>query len=311
MLSLNWEPIALAVLGLGGVLVGLVELGLGCVRRFPTWKISLGVAAVLGAAGGVAYACGEGVTFGQPALVLGGALLVLLLFRSRHSIGGNALVQGGLLIVAGGVAVGYATYRLEQGLEADLLDSDFALELMADPIEENSPPARLARTDSGTTVPLFEVSPSAASPTQDREARYVRNLRLDAKLIQTSAADLKYNCHGWVFTGGRYWVRGAAVETILKENGYKAVEHPRAGDVAIFRNHLGEVTHTGLVRAGNRRGTILIESKWGRFGRYVHGPDEHGYRGHAVTYYHTSRGTHLLAGMDDSAPDASVPVSGE
>jgi len=60
MFSLSCDPIAMAVLGLGGVVVGMTELGLSFVRRFPTWKISLGLAAVLALAGGGAFARGEG-----------------------------------------------------------------------------------------------------------------------------------------------------------------------------------------------------------------------------------------------------------
>jgi len=306
MLSLNCDPLALAVLGLGGVLVGLAELGLGCVRRFPTWGVTLALAAALAAGGGAAYACDLAAMVAQPAWVLSGALVGLLLVRSKHSIAGRQLVQGGILTVLGGALLGFATYRLDQGLENDLSESDFAMASLTDPIDVGGPPARLAHTDAGTQIPLFEPSPYASAASEDHEAKFLHNKRLGARLILTAPADLKYNCHGWVFTGGRYWVRGDAVATILKDNGYRQVERPRGGDVAVFRNQLGEITHTGLVRAGNRNGSILIESKWGRFGRYVHGPEEHGYRGHAVTYYHTTRGTNVLKGVEDAASGSSV-----
>lgn len=301
MLTINCEPIPMAVLGVGGVLVGLAELGLGCLRRFPTWTVSLGLAVALAAGGGVAFALGEGPTFGWPALALAGALVVLLLVRSKHSIAGRPLVQGALLIVLSGAIVAYAVHRLEQGLEDDLRESDGAMAQMTDPIDPNTPPAVLARTDAGTSVPLFTVSPSVGGATSVAEARYLHDQRLDGKAIQTAPADLQCNCHGWVFAGGRYWLRGNQVETVLKDNGYQAVEKPHKGDVAIFRNQMGEVTHSGLVRTGSGS-TILIESKWGRFGRFVHGPDEHAYRGNQITYYRSSRGTHRLDGLGDSAP---------
>src|SRR5262249_7828020 len=140
MLTLNCDPIAMAVLGLGGVVVGLVELGLSFVRRFRTWVVSLGLVAALARLGGAAYAFGAGLAFGQPALVLAGVALTLLLFRSNHSIAGRAAVQGAGLMLLGVAAVGYATYRLDQGLERDLLQSDYDLAVMSDPIDENGPP---------------------------------------------------------------------------------------------------------------------------------------------------------------------------
>jgi len=301
MFSLQCDPIAMAVLGLGGVVVGMVEFGLSFVRRFPTWGISLGLVVALALAGGVACAAGEGTLLGQPALILAGVSLALLLVRSRHSFAGRAVVQGTGLVVLSGALLGYASYRLDRALEGDLVQSDYDLAMMSDPIDEHNPPALLARTDAGTTVPLFEPTPNAVTATHDLEARYLRDLGLDAKLIQTAPPEMKYNCHGWIFTGGRFWLRGNQVETILKENGYHAVERPRAGDLVVFRNSNGEVSHTGLVRAGGKGDSILIESKWGRFGRYVHGPQEHGYRGHDATYYRTSRGSHLLEGLDTPA----------
>jgi hypothetical protein len=307
MLTLNCEPIALAVLSVGGVVVGLVELGLSFVRRFPTWGISLGLVAALGLAGGAAYASGDGTRLGQPALVLAGVTLTLLLFRSRHSIAGRPVVQGAGLTLMSVALLGYAIHQLDQALEGDLLTSDYELAQMTDPIDQNSPPALLATTDAGHAVPLFSASPSAAIASQELESRYLSDLHLNVKLIQTAPSDLKYNCHGWVFTDGRFWVRSSMVETILKDNAYRAVTNPRVGDVAVFRSQVGEVTHTGLVRAGGKNGGILIESKWGRFGRFVHTPEDHGYRGHQVTYYRTSRGTHLLKGLESSATPSPAP----
>jgi len=297
----------MAVLGVGGVLVGLTELGLGCMRR-RTWPISLAIAAVLALAGGTAFALGEGRNFGQPALALAGALVLMLLVRSKHSLAGRPLVQGALLVVVGGALMTWAVYRLEQGLESELLDSDVALAQMADPIDPNSPPALMAQTDAGTPIPLFEPSSSALAAPLDVEARFLHDQRLNGKAIQTAPSDVHYNCHGWVFTGGRFWLRGGQVEAVLKDNAYQPVEKPHKGDLAVFRNPLGEVTHTGLVRTGTG-GTVLIESKWGRFGRFVHGPDEHAYRGHQVTYYRSPPGTHLLKGLGDD--DRAVPASAE
>jgi hypothetical protein len=309
MLSLSCDPSALAVLGVGGVLLGMAELGLCCVRRFATWKVSVALVAALALAGGAAYACGEGALLGQPALVLAGVALTLLLFRSRNSIAGRPVVQGAGLALLSGALLGWGMYRLDQKLESELFQSDVELAQMSDPIDENTPPALLVSSDAGRSIPLFNASPSAPTVSPEGEARFLRDLRLDTKVIRTAPPDLKYNCHGFVFTDGRYWVRSAMVATILKDNDYEAVTQPRAGDVAVFRNQLGEVTHTGLVRAGGKDGGILIESKWGRYGRYVHGPEEHGYRGHELTYYRSSRGGHLLKGLESPAATPASPAA--
>src|SRR5262249_26831322 len=128
------------------------------------------------------------------------------------------------------------------------------------------------------------------------------------KRIQTAPADPAYNCHGWVFTGGRCWVRGGAVESILADNAYQVTTQPKEGDLAVFRSSAGEVTHTGLVR-GNAAGSVLIESKWGQMGRYVHTARDHPYRTDGLTYYHTPRGTHLLLGSQEAPPRVATALS--
>jgi hypothetical protein len=304
MFSLNGDPIALAVLGLGGLLLGLAELGLSRVRRLRTWKVSLALVALLALAGGVVYACDRDSYLWQPTLVLAGVALALLLFRSPTSIAGRPIVQGAGLVLLGGALLASQLYRLDQNLENELLYSDVELAQMTDPIDENSPPALVATTDTGRSIPLF--SPNLALPTAEQEARNVQDLCRQAKLIQTAPSENRYNCHGWVFAEGRYWVRSKMVDTILQDNAYQLVEKPRAGDVAVFRNLQGEVTHSGLVRASEKDGQILIESKWGRFGRYLHTPEWHGYRADKVTYYRSSRGSHVLKSFDYARPESAT-----
>src|SRR5262245_30561858 len=127
MLSLTCDPIAMALMGLFGVLVGLVELGLSFVKRFPTWGISLGLVGLLAAGGGVAYAIGEGVMVGQPLLVLAGVSLTLLLFRSKQSIAGRPVVQGAGMMVLSAALLGFALHRIDTGLDNELNQSDFDL----------------------------------------------------------------------------------------------------------------------------------------------------------------------------------------
>jgi hypothetical protein len=125
---------------------------------------------------------------------------------------------------------------------------------------------------------------------------------MEWKVIRTAGPDPRCNCHGWVFAGGRYWLHGAFVESILHDNGYEPAGHTRPGDVAIFRNSAGEMMHSGLVRSVGDDGLVLVESKWGQLGRYIHIADEHMYRGLHATYYHTARGGHQLQGVQAHTP---------
>jgi hypothetical protein len=120
---------------------------------------------------------------------------------------------------------------------------------------------------------------------------------MDRCVIQTGPVDQGYNCHGWVFTGGRFWVRGTAVPDILRDNGYRPVARPRTGDLAVFTDHGSQVTHSALVRGRGTKGAVLLESKWGSLARYVHTARKHAYASDKLTYYRTDRGSHLLSAL--------------
>jgi hypothetical protein len=51
---------------------------------------------------------------------------------------------------------------------------------------------------------------------------------------------------------------------------------PRPGDVIVYRNSLRTILHSGVVRLvdGDQ---ILVESKWGTFGRFLHNPIDQPY----------------------------------
>ena len=56
----------------------------------------------------------------------------------------------------------------------------------------------------------------------------------------------------------------------------------------------GKVSHTGLVQAIMEDGRVLLESKWGKMGRYLHTPEQHAYPTHQPTYYRSHRAGHQL-----------------
>jgi hypothetical protein len=94
------------------------------------------------------------------------------------------------------------------------------------------------------------------------------------------------------------------VNAILQDNGYSLVAQPQVGDLAIYRSLADEVTHTGLVRMVGGDGSVLVESKWGPLGIYLHPVAAQPY-GERHTYYRSSREGHLLA----VTPRSSVPAA--
>lgn len=288
--------------GLGALTLGLF----GVLTRRPKasprpWLAPLRLAGVgFLAAGGVAFAVTPSSAV-APAL-LGLVALTLALFRTGLPRTAGAFVFDGLarprvqslgLMLLGGAVLGWQSWMLTRNLESELDETDRQLAMMAAPSLE-SYAVFTSRTDEGTPVPLWQLTPGDESD-GEQELTYLRRSHYDVKLIQTDGPDPRYNCHGWVFTGGRAWVRGGSVEQILEENNYQPVAKPSPGDVAVYRDRAGEVTHTAIVRGFTADGTVLLESKWGKLGRYIHTAEGHVYKVHACTYYTTPRrGGHVL-----------------
>jgi hypothetical protein len=165
-----------------------------------------------------------------------------------------------------------------------------------------------AVTDRGRPVALFVPPPDyreTGMPTQVSD-------RMRHRIIEVAASDVTANCHGWVFTGGKYLMAGCDVELILEDNDYVAHEQPQPNDIVIYRDDIGQIMHTGLVKLVEDD-LVLIESKWGVQGRFLHRPEDPGFTPH-YTYYRTSRGNHrlkiydLLAGQIDGAAVTSLPT---
>jgi hypothetical protein len=162
-----------------------------------------------------------------------------------------------------------------------------------------------AKTDAGRDIPLFNYElilvPEALEqryfdPRENQreflltlERHYLANIDQDIrKLVRTAEPFPSSNCHGWVFTGGRFGIQDAHVAAILKENGYAPVNGERDSDLAIYRVD-GRIKHTGIVRI--RDGRTLVESKWGPFGVFLHTPASHP---GSFEFYRSRRAGHLL-----------------
>lgn len=94
-----------------------------------------------------------------------------------------------------------------------------------------------------------------------------------ARLIRVGPPDYHFNCHGWTFLDGKEDMSASAVDALVESGRLQPVGRPRLGDVILYRDQHGGVMHSGRVQAVGRDGLVLIESKWGPFGRYLHLPD--------------------------------------
>jgi len=224
---------------------------------------------------------------------------------SRTSVQWCVLFLTGPALAAGAVCWGNGdeSTSMDGGPPNALADFDTA---KLHPVQ-----AAQAVTDAGNPVALHRVTtPPSPQELRDYERRLVQNLAGD--MIATETGTLASNCHGWVFTGGRYWVHGDAVDRIVKDNGYREVKVPRAGDLVVYRQGDGKVMHSGVVRYVDERGGALVESKWGTAGRFLHPADRHCYVGADPIFFRSPRTGHLLQGLDNSTegqPGAPVALS--
>ena len=130
--------------------------------------------------------------------------------------------------------------------------------------------------------------------------------------MRRSQAELQTNCHGWVFTDGKYIIRGSSVERILKDNAYERVAEPGPGDLIVYRDADNSIMHTGVVKAIGKDGYSLIESKWGFHGRFLHESKVQAYSD-SYAFYRSPRNGHLLKVRFKPAPtpeSARLPRSG-
>lgn len=167
-------------------------------------------------------------------------------------------------------------------------------------------------TDQGRSIRILNVPADVGKPTPALIAsqdRLLTRLQLHDQVIHMPLGWQNTNCHGFVFTAGRYCIGGSQVDAILEDNGYQPVEAPRPEDVAVYRDAEGRVVHSGIVRGVASDGAVLVESKWGQAGRFVHRHDRQPYADASCTFYRTARAGHLLRGAYPG-PAATQPPAG-
>jgi len=195
-------------------------------------------------------------------------------------IGPAFLVMAGLFLV---LAPAHILEAVEQrdALALELsVDSDPGLESSA---------ASTGITDKGNPIHLYN---GATVRDRDDES-WLHAHDYDFQLVKLDVDEGDCNCHGHVFAGGRYWVLGRDIPAILNDNGYLETDSPIQGDLVIHRNSEGGVIHTGIVRASGPGFPVLVESKWGQLGVYIHPVDRTPYSG-PRNYYRAARGSHLI-----------------
>jgi hypothetical protein len=218
----------------------------------------------------------------------------------------SPIVHTAALVVAGGAIVTLAAVRSAPPDGDGLEGLDARIEA---PVAFHEIDGLSATTDAGTKIPMLmpDNLQDLSDPRLLERAR--RSTTSAHQLIQTGTLEPAVNCHGWVFTMGRAWVSGAVIDTILKDNGYSLAKSPALGDVVIYRSLDNAVLHSGLVRAVTPDGRILVESKWGSLGTYIHQAADTGY-GDRIQFYRTGRPSHLLHGLTPPSSGTVVARQG-
>ncbi len=171
-----------------------------------------------------------------------------------------------------------------------------------------------AVTDAGRDIEVFNYALHELADAIDQvqwlreqEESYLASGSWKWQVIRVGNPDLTSNCHGWVFTGGKFAIHSCDVDSILADNHYVRASQPQPGDVVVYRDEQGQVVHSGVVRFVSGNGPVVVESKWGPLGRYLHPPECQPWGGQ-FSYYRSSRGGHQLRIV--TAADGASPHRG-
>jgi hypothetical protein len=311
------RPVAVAIAGGGLILVGLANLLV--VRPGPRARAigSLLAAAAYVAAIRVCFdAAAVAVTTG---MILSGSLLVCLVAGSaacrlaaarvataavRPSARWGMVTAAGLLFLVGG-------FGSFDAADERRIDNDMTMLKESTENLEVTIGARLsAMTDRGENVevcvPTEVRDPKTAASIEENYLRHTPHIR---NIICRQPADDSTNCHGWVFTGGRFILGGGMVDRILADNGYGAIDEPRPGDLVVYRGDNQQVLHSGIVRYVTPGMPILVEGKWGGLGVFLHPVDKSCY-GTTYSYYRSPRAGHLLASLPAAPAVTQAQITG-
>ena len=241
--------------------------------------------------------------FSALAAIGAGGLLILVVVQTGFARRWAAVTGAQLrkprlawgLVACGGFALLCGEFlRFDLAQQADFDEQERTLQAQGQPSPYVADETRLAKTDQGSAIHLLT---SGESPSADElnttEQITLQSAHVADYVIRRGPADDTSNCHGWVFTGGKFAIRSAEVETILIDNDYEVVPTPRSGDLCVYRTGGDTVSHTAVVRSVLDDGTVLVEGKWGRYGVFLHPVDRSVY-GINFAYYRADRTGHVL-----------------
>lgn len=169
---------------------------------------------------------------------------------------------------------------------------------------------QVAMTDAGRRIPLYRWQVSDAEYRTYRQSAAARLSLIAQGAIPRAPSNKHANCHGWVFSDSQFLLQGRYVEWILKDNGYALTQSPDPEDLVVYRDEHGSIVHTGVVRGVLDDGTIMIESKFGLDGLYLHEPQAQPYSTDYV-FYHSDRGGHTIAIEDSATPRVAERPGGD
>jgi hypothetical protein len=304
--------VVLVAAGLGLVLAGGLNLALGGRRawlRVPaTVAPAAAAVAVLAALTRAELAARAGYIL---AAVLLGAFLLGSDRLARRAAAALAFCRRPgprwALVALGGVAVVVGSgIAFDAADQAETNQTIAEFELLSARAPERRAGGAGAATDRGTPVVLKEpIQPRAAAELVEPEEKILRNTGHANRVIRRAEGADHTNCHGWVFTGGKFLLSPDDVELILKENGYAAVQEPQPGDLVVYRQGKA-VSHTAVVRYVAEGQPVLVEGKWGSLGVFLH-PAEGSCYGTEFTFHRSPRQGHLLVGLGGSPGPAGPP----
>jgi hypothetical protein len=303
--------------GLGLLLAGGLNLVLGRGGR----RVWLRAAATLAACGAVVAGLSA---FTKPNLALqaagwlAGVLVVATVFGSEWVGRKLASVAGFFRKPAprwGLVALTGLAVIIGSGVAFERSDEHALNQVMKD-MEAvlGRPPSRPAEgiratTDRGTLVAVKEpISPRELDELRELEEKTLRDQSYIGQVIRKAGPTDFSNCHGFVFTGGKYLIPGEEVDLILRENNYREVRAPRPGDLVVYRDPTGAVAHTAIVEYVTKGKPVVVEGKWGVMGVFQHAVDKSCY-GDQYTYHRSPRAAHLLVGLGGTGSPSPEPAS--
>jgi len=192
-------------------------------------------------------------------------------------------VLWGVVVLVSLVAARYLAADLRQQWQRE--SATYAVDLQDVPVRDCE-----GVTDRGRPLSLFHFAVYSTAAEIEQFSKSTEDQQRE--VIRLADADPTSNCYGWIFTGGKFGVRDSEVQMILEDNAYEVVEKPREGDLAIYSRG-NQIAHAGIVRQPDPNGPILVESKWGALGLYLHIPQKHPFSGEC-RFYRSSRPGHSI-----------------